>query len=317
MIRLRKDNEIILRNYIEELEELFKNDISGPLTKLKINKEQIHKNLQLYYNIKRDTRSMEKYYRSLAYLSLPSEQLYKKYQELVTITHTVRNPYYISKDQYLYTWVDLQPDGSVKSIYSGEYEDPQKMIEEDFQTIKIKHKEFQWLLQNKDQDNGLLAKMDNIHFVFKYNTEHIVPQSWYGSREPMKGDLHHLFVCSPKCNATRSNYPYEDFSFYVPESPQEKIQNRCGVATGGRFEPEDGKGAVARAMLYFLLRYPKAIKRSFKRQIDLDLLLNWHQEFDVSLYEKHRNQAIFRIQGNRNPFIDLPELAEKIVDYLF
>jgi deoxyribonuclease I len=41
-------------------------------------------------------------------------------------------------------------------------------------------------------------------------------------------------------------------------------------------------------------------------------LSRWNKEFEVSLFEKHRNQAIYRIQGNRNPFIDFPDLAEKI-----
>ena len=33
---------------------------------------------------------------------------------------------------------------------------------------------------------------------------------------------------------------------------------------------------------------------------------------EVSEWEKHRNQELFRLQGNRNPFIDFPELAKQI-----
>ena len=129
----------------------------------------------------------------------------------------------------------------------------------------------------------------------------------------MKGDLHHLFTCQPECNIKRSNLPFADFSFYTPESPEERIQNRCGVTMDGRFEPEYGKGTVARAMMYFLVRYPGVINTSFRRKIDISLLLRWHKEFKVTLYEKHRNQSIFQIQGNRNPFIDFPELAEYLL----
>lgn len=43
----------------------------------------------------------------------------------------------------------------------------------------------------------------------------------------------------------------------------------------------------------------------------MKVLLEWHQKFPVSLYEKHRNLAIYDLQGNRNPFIDFPEFAEK------
>jgi endonuclease I len=45
-----------------------------------------------------------------------------------------------------------------------------------------------------------------------------VPQSWYAKAEPMRGDLHHLFACEPRCNSFRSNIPYFDFAdFSNPE----------------------------------------------------------------------------------------------------
>lgn len=312
MIILEEGNQALLREHIRELEQSFKSNVMEPLAALQVNRESIRMNLQLYYNAKKDTKDIERYYKSVKNTNQSSKQLFLNYHQLIKRTHSTQYPYYISKDQYLYTWVDLHPDGSVKSIYSGEFRDPRNMIQEDFETIKKKHSEFQYLLHHENQMELIAEKMIKIDSMFKYNTEHIVPQSWYSSREPMKGDLHHLFVCQPDCNTSRSNFPYEDFSFYVPESPYERIQNRCGVAANGRFEPEHGKGAVARAMMYFLLRYPKAIKKSFLKKIDMKLLVQWHQRFPVTLYEKHRNQSIFRIQGNRNPFIDFPDLADVI-----
>lgn len=73
-------------------------------------------------------------------------------------------------------------------------------------------------------------------------------------------------------------------------------------------------GAVARATLYFLLRYPGKIDDTEKEltRDRLQYLLGWHENHPVSDYEKHRNMAIFEKQGNRNPLIDFPELAEKI-----
>lgn len=303
-------NQVLLREHIQEIEQTFKSSVTEPLAALQVNRDRIRMNLQLYYHANKDMKDIERYYKSIRKAS--SKQLFLNYHQLIKRTHIQQYPYYISKDQYLYTWVDLQPDGSVKSIYSGEFRDPLNMIQEDFETIKKKHSEFQYLLHHENRPEFIAEKMKKIDTMFKYNTEHIVPQSWYSSREPMKGDLHHLFVCQPECNTVRSNFPYDDFNFYVPESPYERVQNRCGVAQSGRFEPEHGKGTVARAMLYFLLRYPKAVKKSFLKQIDVKLLIQWHKKFPVSLYERHRNQAIFRIQGNRNPFIDFPDLAEKI-----
>lgn len=299
---------------IDRINELAHSEksVKEPLAALKLNKEKIQQNQQLYYNEKKDNKDIKRYYSSIINFSNPS-QLFAAYHDLVTRSHKRRVPYFISKDQYLYTWVDMQPDGSVKSIYSGERKDPHVLIEEDFETIQKRYEQFQKLLEKtKHLSNDLDKRMTTIESALKFNTEHIVPQSWYGGREPMKGDLHHLFVCQPECNTARSNFPYADFSFYKPECPNEQIQNHCGVAMAGRFEPEDGKGAVARAMMYFILRYPRAIKKAFFKQVNMNLLIQWHHQFHVTLYEKHRNRAIYRIQGNRNPFIDFPELAERI-----
>jgi deoxyribonuclease I len=214
---------------------------------------------------------------------------------------------------YLYTWVDLYPDGTVKSIYSGEEKDPASLIVKDHEIIQEKYDEFMRALRQVDQHQFLsLKELKSIEWKYKFNTEHIVPQSWFHSLEPMKGDLHHLFTCHPGCNIARSNFPYADFTFYKPESETEPIQNHCRVTINDRFEPEHGKGKIARAMLYFLLRYPLVIKKSFRGLIDIPLLIQWHQQFPVTLYGKHRNQSIFMIQGNRNPFIDFPELVEAV-----
>lgn len=42
------------------------------------------------------------------------------------------------------------------------------------------------------------------------NCEHTVPQSFFGSVEPMKSDIHHLFPTYKNWNSTRSNYPLTD-----------------------------------------------------------------------------------------------------------
>ncbi len=288
-------------------------DIKKLLTILRENRRKIKNNQQLYYDPQQDQADIKEYYRSAQDFDLTGLALFYKFQTLVFQTHKNQLPYFLSKDLYLYTWVDLYPDGSAKSIYSSEKKDPESLIIEDNDTLRKKYDEFR-RRSRTIQVNGFdsIKELKVFEDHFKMNTEHIVPQSWFDGAEPMKGDLHHLFVCDPDCNISRSNFPFVDFDFYNPESEDEPIQNNCGVSTSFQFEPEHGKGASARAMLYFFLRYPKTVKNEFKMKVNIPLLVRWNKEFPPTLYEKHRNQAIYYIQGNRNPFIDFPELAEKI-----
>jgi len=62
------------------------------------------------------------------------------------------------------------------------------------------------------------------------------------------------------------------------------------------------------------LRYPGRIgdhPNEYTKD-DIKILLQWHKEDPVTLHEHHRNQAIFKLQKNRNPLIDHPEWADKI-----
>jgi len=233
-----------------------------------------------YYEEERDEEIKRIYYENI---SLDRKSIH----DLLEKTHQNKLSY--APHRYVYPWVDLNENGKLKSIYSGEEMDPLAVIEEDIRILK---------------------SMNSLSDKVTLNCEHVVPQSWFDKDQPMRGDLHHLFACHPGCNSRRGNYPYYDFEDYVPESLTLGIVEGCGKADDGKFEPEYGKGIVARATFYFLARYPDVIDNHL---VNKELLLEWHQKFSVSLYEKHRNLAIYDLQGNRNPFIDLPELAEKMV----
>jgi deoxyribonuclease I len=304
--------QTLLLDRLSELEEPIVSGIDQYLVELESSKKNLKVSLQYYYNQTKDRQDIKEYYHSLS-LHEGNQNLFHPFHQLLKKTHHPL-PYFVSKDLYLYPWVDLQLDGSIKNIYSGIHQDPQKLIEKDFEIIQKKYHRFQNLLEfERHKKEWNVNHLTTIDRDFKFNTEHIVPQSWYGAKDPMKGDLHHLFACEPDCNIKRSNFAYEDFNFYEPESPKERIQNHCGVSMDGKFEPEYGKGIVARAMLYFFVRYPKKIRKPFIKQINLPPLINWHKQFGVTIYEKHRNQAIYQIQGNRNPFIDFPVLVDRMV----
>ena len=152
------------------------------------------------------------------------------------------------------------------------------------------------------------------------NCEHTRPQSKFTntfSRETQKSDLNHLYPTDNKANSMRGNFPFANVHgseissrcskayLGTPMSP-EKRNNR-----GMSFEPpEDHKGNVARALFYFSLRYKMKISDMQEAH-----LRNWHQLDPVDEDEKFRNEVINEVQGNRNPFIDIPDLVENISDF--
>ncbi|WP_174615806.1 endonuclease [Virgibacillus ihumii] len=260
-------------------------------------KKKIQKDKKAYYDEKEDQRIIKQYYQNIDF-NHSNEELFQSLKQLLSETHTNHLEY--DPSEYVYPWVDLRPDGNVASIYSRIKRQTEEVLKEDYET-SLKRKE---QMEKVPDDEQKERKLKQIEEDFKYNCEHAVPQSWFNERKPMRGDLHHLFTCEPACNSTRSNYPYYDFADYKPENQPEAS---CGKADEEMFEPAHAKGAAARAMLYFLIRYPDEIEKSHLEKVDTNILFNWHQKFLPSLYEKHRNLAIFNIQGNRNPFIDFPE----------
>ncbi|WNS46696.1 endonuclease [Paenibacillus sp. MMS20-IR301] len=269
------------------------------LQTLDANLERFSADANAYYDAARDKADVEQYYAGLNRNEQDGKVLFKALNKLLKDTHT-EEVRYKKSDDYLKGSVDLHDDKMLRSIYSGKEAEPHKVIEEDAAMAAA---------ESETSDSG--------HAV---NVEHVVPQSWFKKAEPMRGDMHHLFYCEEKCNSFRGNKRYVDFADYKPEEFRtDTVRGECGKGVGGggaadgEFEPEYAKGVVARAMLYFILRYPDKIIKEYAEQQDINVLLKWHKDFPPNLkYEKHRNQEIFAIQGNRNPFIDLPELADRI-----
>lgn len=261
-----------------------------------------------YYDADADGTAREEYYANLQQ-DLSPEDFYEALSELVSLTHEHELPY--KPVVHVYPWVDLQPNKKIKSVYSDIEYEPATLIERDFEVARLRLERFARFRASEAAANpGAEAAFAAVlEAQMPYNCEHVVPQSWFDQQQPMRGDLHHLFACESGCNSFRSNIPYFDFSDFL-----EGIRNECGKREGNRFEPEAGKGAVARATLYFLLRYPGEINASSNEYTAdrIATLLKWHADHSVGDYERHRNQAIFAVQGNRNPLIDFPEWAERI-----
>lgn len=283
-----------------------------------------------YYDAEQDKADRTAYYEG----PLPARGAisFDRLSEHLKQTHRPLNDYTKARLVHLYPRVDRQPSGSLLSIYSGKRMSATEVIGEELMRLVDADPALERELTESagSLDLARLAAVEERVVATLerggqgesslFNCEHIVPQSWFRKREPMRSDLHHLVTCESTCNSFRSNIPYFDFRDYDPTpSPDEAVRDLCGKRDPGDdgkpgFEPEYGKGAVARATLYFLLRYPGEIGDEAKelRSQQLQTLLNWHESNEPSDWERHRNQAIFEIQGNRNPLIDLPRQATRI-----
>ena len=170
-----------------------------------------------------------------------------------------------------------------------------------------------------------------------WNKEHTVPQSWFGKASPMVSDAHHVFPTDIRMNSCRSNYPYgeNNASKYCSSYGYGHLgTSTFSGYTGQVFDPgskEDCggncyRGDLARVYFYMATRYRTTnftngtggTSFTYTNGVaDLTdymkkLMLKWHREDPVSEKELIRNNAIYAHQGNRNPFVDYPCLAEYI-----
>ncbi len=142
-----------------------------------------------------------------------------------------------------------------------------------------------------------------------FNTEHTWPQSLFASAEPMKSDLHHLFPTDDVANGIRGDNPFAEVT-----NPTWSVGGSSGSNTF--FEPRDShKGAVARAMFYFVLRYQNY--SNFLDATQESVLRNWYNNFPVTAIDRKRVDDIQAVQHNRNPFVDYPQFLERIRSIIF
>jgi hypothetical protein len=160
-----------------------------------------------------------------------------------------------------------------------------------------------------------------------FNREHSWPKEYFGGDNsyPMYSDLHHLFATDGWVNNKHAAFP-----FGMVNSSTYTSSNGTKLGTGSTypgysnkiFEPIDAyKGDFARAYFYMSTRYESedATWQNWEMAngaeltpAAVNLLLLWHNNDPVSQKEIDRNEAVFLLQGNRNPFIDYPQFADCI-----
>lgn len=156
-----------------------------------------------------------------------------------------------------------------------------------------------------------------------WNREHV----WAKSRgfggspstsRPASVDLHHLRPSDKTVNSARGNKWFDNGGEFHREAKACKTDSDS-------WEPRDAvKGDIARMLFYMVVCY-----EGENGNPDLELtnnpednyepehgvlstLLEWNKQDPVDAFEKKRNETIYTIQGNRNPFIDFPDFANYI-----
>ena len=165
--------------------------------------------------------------------------------------------------------------------------------------------------------------------VLELDIEHMFPKSWWGGDvNEAYCDLFHLVPADYSANRSKSNH--------APGIPSDTTFWNGSFATGSGstyglqkvFCPADEyKGDFARAYFYIATCYgeslqwtnsgdaAKAMTNNHWQEFQpwlRDLLVSWHRMDPVSDKEKQRAIEVNKIQGNRNPYIDYPELVEYI-----
>ena len=233
-------------------------------------------------------------------------QLYNKISPHTTISYSpgLWNLYYTS---------DVRPDGKVWDIYSS--------CDFVFGTASA---------TGGNQDDGTGGTVE----CQKYNREHTFPQSWFASTPPMYSDAFIVMPTDKKVNGLRGNYAYGMVGTPTYTSSNGSKIGNCITPnypyTLKVFEPADEfKGDVARNYFYMATCYENLIGSwqtldpSGDTVLDgsndnvfeawfLNMLLIWNNQDPVSQKEIDRNNAIYAVQGNRNPFIDHPEYVCQI-----
>ncbi len=159
------------------------------------------------------------------------------------------------------------------------------------------------------------------------NREHSFPKSWWGGAVvDAYTDLNHLYPADGPANMAKSNWPLGEVSTASFDNGVTRVGSPVsgqGGGAGSVFEPDNRyKGDFARTYFYmatcyqdYKWKYTYMVSNSSWLTLNdwsIKLLLKWSRQDPVSDKETARNDAVYRIQNNRNPFIDHPELIEYI-----
>ena len=167
------------------------------------------------------------------------------------------------------------------------------------------------------------------------NIEHSVAKSWWGgNKNNAYCDIHHLNPSDQNANSRKSNYPLGELTSVSWENGVTFVgKANIDGSSLNAYEPcDEYKGDFARVFMYMFtcyqdltwkytwMNYEKSTYPTLKPWA-VKLLLKWHKQDPVSEKEVNRNNAVYAVQGNRNPYVDYPQLADYVwgdsINYVF
>lgn len=162
------------------------------------------------------------------------------------------------------------------------------------------------------------------------NCEHIWCQKYFKYKEPMKSDLHIMFLSNSRLNSHRQDYKFKNIhkNFIFLNNKGIIIDNnflhkflsyRLYKKNNKKkiFEPPNkSKGKISRSVAYFHSIY-EINDNKLNKIIEVEDLINWNRHFLPTMYEIERNEMIRIHQNNINPFIKYPILIEIVYNDKF
>ncbi|MDE6029305.1 MAG: endonuclease [Clostridiales bacterium] len=250
---------------------------------------------------------VKKYYSAITATS--GNQLLGQVHDLITTTHTYYTSYDDCKNtKYIYL-TDPGPNGGALEFYT------QRSVMSFSGNPGTWNREHVWC---KSLSNGMWTSVS-------------------GGTRNGGTDLHHIRPAEGSLNSTRSSYKFGEAN--GGKEAWMKDTSKGNVAVGGHignsaFEPLDNvKGDVARIVFYVYTHYNTYanvygttngsggafgtlkftnVMAPNSEASAIKLLLEWNASDPVDQIEITRNNEVYKIQGNRNPFIDHPEYANAI-----
>lgn len=244
---------------------------------------------------------------------------YCNYQQIDPLTLTVATPDHLAGDYYnglnsnATDFVQELSDLIFQHTTLSYYDYPDYLIAE-FETR-----------DTTQERKAVTGYYSNYHYLYQgpfywevLSREHVFAHSWYSTFPAFDAleyaDYHNLFPAhNDSSNVVRSNHPFGE----VATVHRQFLEGKIGWNSNGQYvyEPRDfAKGRVARAIFYMLTSYNNQIGGAWALPTNQsqELLKGWHFSYPPDGREMARNDYIFSIQHNRNPFIDSVHFACRI-----